>query len=417
MIYRLHNWKCRSDPTQERSVVVKMIKERKEALSEVETLTRFWHPNVVNFIEIFARNDSFGVVMQAMEMDIRAFMENERYFMPTIAEISLQSARGLNHIHELGTLHADIKPENIGVSITRIDCCCLNVHVRLLDFGSAKLISQIKNGDIIRSTLSYQSPEKHMGIFHYPGDIYELGLVFNELFDHRSEAVVVLHVSSSDDAYKSLISEMTNSESTLRPTSIQLLTRFQDPYHDLGERLQLISSNYYRTSDDLIQLNYELMDFIECRDPLDFLTRDFTSRIEFISHNASNVNIRVLEWNLFLLFKTTQKSLNDIDRLSVVLSLIHRFHEPSNASWLTKLLFCMTIGVICKCIIYSILLDESITKTLCTYSNIPACEISIRNTLSALIFPSHAVDFFNQCSSMPEWGVKRMDFNTFLDDN
>jgi hypothetical protein len=254
-----------------------------------------------------------------------------------------------------------------------------------------------------------------MGIFHYPGDIYELGLVFDELFDHRSE--VVVPVSSSDDAYKSLISEMTNSESTLRPTSIQLLTRFQDPYHDLGERLQLISSNYYRTSDELIQLNYELMDFIECRDPLDFLTRDFTSRIEFISHNASNVNIRVLEWNLFLLFKTTQKSLNDIDRLSVVLSLIHRFHEPSNASWLTKLLFCMTIGVICKCIIYSILLDESITKTLCTYSNIPACEISIRNTLSALIFPSHAVDFFNLCSSMPEWGVKRMDFNTFLDDN
>ena len=147
-------------------------------------LLRFCHPNVVDVVDFFQYgDDQFGIVMNATDMDLRQFMETELYDSFTVCDFSRQCARGLHHVHTLETLHADMKPENIGISIAKRDGERIRIHVRILDFGSAKLVDDIKPGDLIRSTPHYQSPEKRLGVFHLPGDIYELGVVYREVID------------------------------------------------------------------------------------------------------------------------------------------------------------------------------------------------------------------------------------------
>ena len=429
-----------SDSIQDKSVVVKFVRDEEEAKSEVDTLTRMWHPNVVNFIDIVAwgTNEWFGIMMKEMEMDLCVFTQNEIYGASIVADISRQSAGGLHHVHELGTLHADIKLENIGVTVSRNEEKIVHAaHVRLIDFGSARLVSSIRNGDTIRSTRHYQSPEKRVGVFHYPGDIYELGIVFQEVLscsiDGRSTTAAAAASSQNDIMYNELISDMTMSDFNLRPTSFQLIARLQDPYHDLQGRLRLISSSSY---DDVIQLNDELADFIQCEDPLiDFLPCDFDSRIEFITRNASSSEVRSLEWYMFLLFKTSQQIAEKaattktdggrkrnhvavvvfVDERSraVFYSSIRHFNGLSNSSWMTKLLYCMIIDIVSKldCFRSSSSLDESIAWNLCDYSTVIACETRIRNTLSRCL----TCDLLQLCCSMPEWGAGRVDFNTFID--
>ena len=421
---------------REKSVVVKFIRDEEEAKSEIETLIRMWHPNVINLIDTVVAswgNEWFGIVMHEMEMDLRTFTENELYGASITAEIARQSAGGLHHVHQFGTLHADIKQENIGVSVSRNkenNNMVENVHVRLIDFGSARLVSSIRNGETIRSTRSCQSPEKRVGVFHYPGDIYELGVVFQEVLSCSIDGNTTTTEASSidnnnnNDMFNALISDMMMLDFNLRPTSFQLIVRLQDPYHDLQKRLLLLSlssSNdlILASSDNvMIRLNEELSYLIQCGDPLDFLPRDFGSRIEFITRNAASDDVRSVEWYLFLFFKTSQqitadmnRDYHDDDNRAVFYGLIHHhFNSSSNASWLTKLLYCMVIDTVSKLNYCFMSLDESIVRNLCDYSTIVVCESRIRNTLSRCL----SGDLFQLCSSMSEWGVDRVEFESFL---
>ncbi len=421
LTHRLRNghasvvWRCKDSKKRNTALAVKFITDGKQASDEVMLLQRFCHPNVIDVVDFFQHGDKFGIVMNATDMDLRQFMETELYDSATVCDFSRQCARGLHHVHTLETLHADMKPENIGISIAKREGERIRIHVRILDFGSAKLIHDIKPGDLIRSTLHYQSPEKRLGVFHYPGDIYELGVVYREVIDHSVDNAV------SDKLYGELVSDMVQTNFLLRPTSQQVLVRLEDPQQALWERLCAIASDGTMTSTDDFRF------LVECDDPLTFLMKDMPLRMEYIAKLAASDNTQQMERAFFLLFKTAQHEVKKVcgdgdpyycyDHSYSVLQSIHRFHGTVDTTWWTKLFYCMTIDELSK-LRYFALKEEGhhhnndiVKIKLWTFSSVHACEHHVRNVLVRCMVENE--DLLGWCLAR-RWGHDSACFAEFI---
>ena len=59
-------------------------------------------------------------------------MRDHDHLVDNVADVIIQAADGINHLHDHGWMHLDLKPENLMIS--------LNGHVSLLDFDTAQKI-------------------------------------------------------------------------------------------------------------------------------------------------------------------------------------------------------------------------------------------------------------------------------------
>uniref|UniRef100_A0A3Q1BC95 Protein kinase domain-containing protein n=1 Tax=Amphiprion ocellaris TaxID=80972 RepID=A0A3Q1BC95_AMPOC len=90
--------------------------------------------------------------------------------------ILYQLATALASLHSIGITHMDLKPDNI-----MVDRSHQQLKVKLIDFGLARPVSALHQGDCI-GTLFYCAPEMLLGVpFDESIDIWALGQVMAEL--------------------------------------------------------------------------------------------------------------------------------------------------------------------------------------------------------------------------------------------
>jgi serine/threonine protein kinase len=122
-------------------------------------------------------------------------------FFRTVAELAVQAAEALEHAHQLGVVHRDIKPGNLLLDARG--------HLWVTDFGLARLTGDAgltATGDVL-GTLRYMSPEQALaqrGLLDQRTDIYSLGATLYELltlepvFDGRDRQELLKQIAFED---------------------------------------------------------------------------------------------------------------------------------------------------------------------------------------------------------------------------
>ncbi|KAK2453211.1 LEAF RUST 10 DISEASE-RESISTANCE LOCUS RECEPTOR-LIKE PROTEIN KINASE 2.1 [Trifolium repens] len=176
-------------------VAIKMLGKSKgngkDFFSEVATIGRIHHLNVVQLIGFCAEGSKRALIYEFMpngSLDKFIFSKEGSVNISynQIFDISIGVAHGISYLHhgcEMKILHFDIKPHNILLDE--------NFTPKVSDFGLAKLYP-VQNSFITmtaaRGTIGYMAPElfyKNLGGVSYKADVYSFGMLLMEMAGRR----------------------------------------------------------------------------------------------------------------------------------------------------------------------------------------------------------------------------------------
>ena len=187
MVYKAH------DRMLDEQVAIKVL--RAEFANTPEMAKRFRHEIKLarkvthrNVCRIHEYGEDGGVRYISMEFiegtDLKQLVRERGGYLPAEEgfEVAIQSADGLQAIHDVGIIHRDLKTSNIMFDGRSL--------VRLMDFGIAKIAGADRSGGggltstgQIMGTPEYMSPEQCLGDkIDNRSDIYALGIVIYEVF-------------------------------------------------------------------------------------------------------------------------------------------------------------------------------------------------------------------------------------------
>ena len=142
--------------------------------TEIETLKRLHHPNIVRLSGFGAEQGQLYYVMEFVNgPSLQQELRKKRLFQwYEVAKIGVEICQALRHAHDRGVIHRDIKPANILLD--------REGNVKLSDFGIARFFGsqQITDMHSVIGTLEYMSPEQAFASpISSSTDLYSLGCV------------------------------------------------------------------------------------------------------------------------------------------------------------------------------------------------------------------------------------------------
>ncbi len=173
-----------------RDVAIKRLSEamsgdeifRERFMREARTAAGLSHPNIVAVFDVGEEEGIPFIVMECVEgRTLAELLAQSGPLDPDRAvDLVLQACAGLEHAHEAGLVHRDIKPQNL---LVRADDT-----LKIVDFGIARPVdgTQLTLAGTILGTAAYLAPEQALGErVTSAADLYSLGAVTYELLSGR----------------------------------------------------------------------------------------------------------------------------------------------------------------------------------------------------------------------------------------
>jgi serine/threonine-protein kinase len=152
------------------------------------------HPNIVTIYDVGFEGELAYIAMELIQgQDLRAMSSKAPVTLNQAVRIISKVADGLAAAHDRGIVHRDLKPENIIISTGGY--VSNSGHVKILDFGLAKLVRPLNPNDTtlphthpgaVFGTVGYMSPEQASGLeTDFRTDHFSLGVILFELLAGR----------------------------------------------------------------------------------------------------------------------------------------------------------------------------------------------------------------------------------------
>jgi hypothetical protein len=162
-------------------------------LQEARAASLLTHPNVAVVHEVDEVDGISFIAMERIEgHTLRHRLAEGRLPLADVLSIGRQTMAALGAAHARGIVHRDVKPENIMITA--------DGHVKVLDFGLAKLAVTFEGNDTMTAelalatrqgvtlgTVKYMAPEQVAGeAVDHRADIFALGIVLFEMATGRA---------------------------------------------------------------------------------------------------------------------------------------------------------------------------------------------------------------------------------------
>lgn len=177
---------------------------------EAQSAARLSHPNCIQVTAYGTTEDGMRyLVMQLLEGVELADLLTAPVDIKRVVDWSIQILRGLEHAHDKGVIHRDLKPQNVFITRDHDGSQLL----KLVDFGIAKLVGTEAGDPLTRAgmvfgTPQYMSPEQALGQpIDARADLYAVGILMFQMltgklpFNHEDAiALIRMQVSNQPPA-------------------------------------------------------------------------------------------------------------------------------------------------------------------------------------------------------------------------
>ncbi len=180
------------DSVDDRTVAVKILRD--EFLSNEEFTRRFRneskaiailnHPNIVKVLDVGFGQHLQYIVMEYIDgITLKEYLDQRKDIRwKEAVHFTVQILRALQHAHDKGIVHRDIKPQNIML--------LSDGTIKVTDFGIARLsrseMRATMDGEKAIGSVHYISPEQARGeLTDEKADLYSVGVVLYEMLTGR----------------------------------------------------------------------------------------------------------------------------------------------------------------------------------------------------------------------------------------
>ncbi len=174
------------DIEESREVAVKILKNEfinndeflKRFKNESKAVSMLSHPNIVKILDVGFNDDVRFIVMEYIDgITLRDYIEKEGHVdWKEASHLVIQILRALQHAHDRGIIHRDIKPQNIMMFE--------DGTIKVMDFGIAKFTYELGITATAQTigSVHYISPEQACGKpIDGKSDIYSVGILMYEM--------------------------------------------------------------------------------------------------------------------------------------------------------------------------------------------------------------------------------------------
>jgi serine/threonine-protein kinase len=174
------------DPSIGRIVAIKMLhadddEMRERFLHEAQSVGALTHRNIVTVYDFGDHDGQPYIVMEFVEGRTLAdeIRTNQERPLSSKLELIEALALALDHAHERGIVHRDVKPANLMIDRAGV--------LKILDFGIARVgNSALTQAGVLMGTPHYMSPEQIEGApVDRRSDVFAVGLVMYELLTYQ----------------------------------------------------------------------------------------------------------------------------------------------------------------------------------------------------------------------------------------